>query len=41
LDLVWNDLHGYTVGILAALASDLAMLNFRFGHDQNDKEKKN
>lgn len=33
LDLVWNDLHGYTHGVQRALANDLAMLHFPFGHD--------
>jgi uncharacterized protein with HEPN domain len=34
LDLVWNDLHGYTVDIQRALANDLALLNFAFDHDE-------
>jgi uncharacterized protein with HEPN domain len=34
LDLVWNDLHGYTRGVQAAIANDLAMLHFPFGHDR-------
>jgi hypothetical protein len=34
LDMVWNDLHGYTSDIQRALANDLAMLNFAFGHDR-------
>jgi uncharacterized protein with HEPN domain len=34
LDLVWNDLHGYTREVQRALASDLAMLHFPFGHDR-------
>jgi uncharacterized protein with HEPN domain len=39
LDLVWNDLHGYTVKIQSALATDLAMLNFPFAaKDGEDAE---
>jgi len=38
VDLVWNDLHGYTVNIQHALANDLAMLDFAFERDRNADE---
>ncbi len=34
LQAVWSDLHGYTGDIQRALANDLAMLHFPFGHDR-------
>jgi uncharacterized protein with HEPN domain len=40
VDLVWNDLHGYTREIQRVLANDLAMLNFPFGHDRKDDEER-
>ena len=39
VDLVWNDLHGYTRDIQRVLANDLAMLHFPFGHDKKDDER--
>lgn len=39
LDFVWNDLHGYTRDIQRALANDLAMLSFAFGHDRNTEDE--
>jgi uncharacterized protein with HEPN domain len=40
LDLVWNDLHGYTRDIQRALANDLALLNFTFGHDKQSGDER-
>ncbi|MEA2689564.1 MAG: hypothetical protein QOD51_2171 [Candidatus Eremiobacteraeota bacterium] len=40
VDLVWNDLHGYTREIQRVLANDLAMLHFPFGYDRKDDEER-
>jgi uncharacterized protein with HEPN domain len=38
-ELVWKDLNGYTRDIQRALANDLALLHFPFGHDRKTESK--